>query len=156
MDLPDSDWGDFSCRRAVDSSSWWWFLPDCCSTCCILSLRHPIWSDYIFSSFPLDPSQHLPLQRLLSLALEPFDLNHRYLEQRTYRSAEMHWMSFHNLNPRSWLWHRSQKIACMHDKGRTTHSNTTRRGSFIALVMVITWLDFGVDLLKTIILANFL
>ena len=22
MDLPDSDWGDFSCRRAVDSSSW--------------------------------------------------------------------------------------------------------------------------------------
>ena len=26
MDLPDSDWGDFSCRRAVDSSSlsnWW-------------------------------------------------------------------------------------------------------------------------------------
>ena len=21
MDLPDSDWGDFSCRRAVDSSS---------------------------------------------------------------------------------------------------------------------------------------
>ena len=22
MDLPDSDWGDFSCRRAVDSSSY--------------------------------------------------------------------------------------------------------------------------------------
>ena len=21
MDLPDNDWGDFSCRRAVDSSS---------------------------------------------------------------------------------------------------------------------------------------
>ena len=21
-DLPDSDWGDFRCRRAVDSSSW--------------------------------------------------------------------------------------------------------------------------------------
>ena len=24
MDLPDSDWGDFSCRRAVDSSSFRW------------------------------------------------------------------------------------------------------------------------------------
>ena len=23
MDLPDSDWGDFSCRRAVDSSSYY-------------------------------------------------------------------------------------------------------------------------------------
>ena len=27
MDLPDSDWGDFSCRRAVDSSSYQY----CCS-----------------------------------------------------------------------------------------------------------------------------
>ena len=26
MDLPDSDWGDFSCRRAVDSSSYFRIL----------------------------------------------------------------------------------------------------------------------------------
>ena len=26
MDLPDSDWGDFSCRRAVDSSSFRWLV----------------------------------------------------------------------------------------------------------------------------------
>ena len=31
---------------------------------------------------------------------------------------------------------------------------TTKRGSFIALVMVITWLDFGDVLLETVILAN--
>ena len=27
MDLPDSDWGDFSCRRAVDSSSLFYNVP---------------------------------------------------------------------------------------------------------------------------------
>ena len=32
----------------------------------------------------------------------------------------------------------------------------TKRGSFIALAMVITWLDFGAVLLETVILANFL
>ena len=26
MDLPDSDWGDFSCRRAVDSSSLFYII----------------------------------------------------------------------------------------------------------------------------------
>ena len=29
MDLPDSDWGDFSCRRAVDSSSFGYGLSQC-------------------------------------------------------------------------------------------------------------------------------
>ena len=33
---------------------------------------------------------------------------------------------------------------------------TTKHGSYVALVMVITWLDFGEILLKTVILANFL
>ena len=37
-------------------------------------------------------------------------------------------------------------------KVRTTHRITTKRGSFVALVMVITWLDFG----KLLFLANFL
>ena len=31
-----------------------------------------------------------------------------------------------------------------------------KNGSFIALVMVITWLDFGEVLMETFILANFL
>ena len=39
---------------------------------------------------------------------------------------------------------------------RTTHRITTKHGIFIALVMVITWLDFGAILLETFILANFL
>ena len=34
-----------------------------------------------------------------------------------------------------------QKFACLRDKVRTTHRITTKRGSFVALVMVITWLD---------------
>ena len=34
MDLPDTDWGDFSCRRAVDSSSFeeWYLIPETSST----------------------------------------------------------------------------------------------------------------------------
>ena len=39
---------------------------------------------------------------------------------------------------------------------RTTHPITTTCGSFIALVIVITWLDFREVLLETVILANFL
>ena len=39
---------------------------------------------------------------------------------------------------------------------RTSHWITTKHGRFIALVMVITWLDFGEVLLETSILANFL
>ena len=38
---------------------------------------------------------------------------------------------------------------------RTTQRITTKRGSFIALVMIITWSDFGKVLLETFILANF-
>ena len=49
-----------------------------------------------------------------------------------------------------------QKFACLRDKVRTTHQITIKRGSFIVLVMVITWLDFGEILLETVILANFL
>ena len=39
---------------------------------------------------------------------------------------------------------------------RTTHRITTKHGSIVAPVMVITWLDFGEILLKTVIFANFL
>ena len=39
---------------------------------------------------------------------------------------------------------------------RMTHLITTKRGSFSALVMVITWLYFGDILLEIFILANFL
>ena len=49
-----------------------------------------------------------------------------------------------------------QKFVCLHDKVRTTHQITTKHYSFIAIVMVITWLDFGEVLFKTFILANFL
>ena len=39
---------------------------------------------------------------------------------------------------------------------RTTSPITTKRDNFIALVMNITWSDFGEVLLETVILANFL
>ena len=48
-----------------------------------------------------------------------------------------------------------QKKFCLHNKGRTTHLITTKRSSFIPLVIVITWLDFGEVLSETLILANF-
>ena len=49
-----------------------------------------------------------------------------------------------------------QIFACLRDKVRTTRWITTKHGSFIALVMVINWLDFGEVLFDTFILANFL
>ena len=49
-----------------------------------------------------------------------------------------------------------QKFACLRNKVRTTHRITTKHYSLIALVMVITWLDFGDVLLETFILAHFL
>ena len=49
-----------------------------------------------------------------------------------------------------------QKFACLRDKVRTTHRITTKRGRFVALVMVITWLDIGGILSEIAILANFL
>ena len=50
----------------------------------------------------------------------------------------------------------NQKFACLRHKVRTTHRITTKHGNVIALVIVITWLDFGEVLLETVILANFL
>ena len=47
-----------------------------------------------------------------------------------------------------------QKFACLRDKVRPTHWITTKRGSFVALI--IAWLDYGEILLETVNLANFL
>ena len=49
-----------------------------------------------------------------------------------------------------------QKFPCLRDKVRTTHRITTNRTRNVALVMVITWLDFEGIRLNTVILANFL
>ena len=46
-------------------------------------------------------------------------------------------------------------IARLQNKVRTTHSITSKLGHFIALVMVITWLDFGKVIFQIVILANF-
>ena len=63
---------------------------------------------------------------------------------------------FHDLDPRSRLWHWLAKICCLRDKVRTTLPITTKLGSFIVLAMVIKWLDIGEVLLETVILINFL
>ena len=47
-------------------------------------------------------------------------------------------------------------VCTLHNKNRTTHSITTKHGSFIAPVMGITLLDFGEVLLETDILTNFI
>ena len=49
-----------------------------------------------------------------------------------------------------------QKFACLQDKVRTTQPITTQLSSYIPLVMVITWLDFGGILYKILVLATFL
>ena len=47
------------------------------------------------------------------------------------------------------------KFACLHDDVGTPDPNTTKRKSYIALVILITWLAFGDVLLETVILPNF-
>ena len=49
-----------------------------------------------------------------------------------------------------------QKFVCLQDKVRTTQPITNKLGSYICLVMVITWLDYGGMLLETLVLPNFL
>ena len=61
MDLPDSDWGDFSCRRAVDSSS-----------CGLLMSYVDIDLDHIGSGYGLLPEGTKPLP-------EPILTHHQYV-----------------------------------------------------------------------------
>ena len=109
-----------------------------------LSLSHPgLGLLSVSSSFPPPP------QRLFPLTSKPLELHLRYLWQRIYRSGKTYWMTFiYDLDPRSRLWYWLAKI-CLHDKVRTTHPITIKHDSFIALVMVITWSDFGEVLLET-------
>ena len=62
---------------------------------------------------------------------------------------------FGDLDPRSRLWH-WQRFACLQDKVKTTQPITTKLGSYIPLVMLITWLNFGGILLEILFLPNFL
>ena len=60
---------------------------------------------YVFSSRPCPRPQ-----KLFPLTSKQFELYHSYLAQRIYGSAEMYWMTFHDLDPRSRLWRRLAKI----------------------------------------------
>ena len=42
----------------------------------------------------------------------------------------------------------NKKIACLYDKVRITHPITTKLGSYIALVPLMTWLELSVILLE--------
>ena len=115
-----------------------------------ISFSHPgLGWLYAFSSFPPRPPP-----QLLPLTSKPFQLNLRYLAQSIFGSGEMYWMTF------PWPWPKVMAVTSisknLHDKVRITLRITTTRDSCIALVMVITWLDFGEVLLETVILANFL
>ena len=79
----------------------WYILATCLMLAMLLnSLSHPVWGDYVFSSFLLRP----PPQRLLPLT-KPFELNLRYLGQRIYRSGGMYWMTF------LWSWPKVTAVA---------------------------------------------
>ena len=119
----------------------------------IVSIIFLMWLDhlgwlYVFSSFPLHP---LPLpQQLLPLRSKPFQLNLRYLAQSIYWSEEMYWITF------SWPWPKVTAVASISKNllvwvikwEPLIGSVTTKHVSFIDLVMVITWLDFGEDCWK--------
>ena len=101
-------------------------------------------------------SGQLRPQWLLPLTSKAFELNLRYLRQSIYRSGEMYCMTF------PWPWPTVKALALISKnllvciiKRRTTHLITAKHGCFIALIMVINWLDFGEVMLKTVILANF-
>ena len=59
-----------------------------------------------------------------------------------------------DFDPRSRLWHRLRKIACLPNKAGTPHPITTQLYSVSALVMVNTWVNIGEGLLEIVILAN--
>ena len=64
---------------------------------------------------------------------------------------------FHDLDPRSWLWYRLAKIflsARYSENHSFDHCNTWQH--YCPKHGYITWLNFGVVLLETFILANFL
>ena len=48
------------------------------------------------------------------------------------------------------------QFACLQDKVRTSQLITIKLGSYISLVMPITWLDVGGILLETLFMPNFL
>ena len=115
------------------------------------SLSHPgLGWLYIFSSFPWPPRP----QKLIPLTSKPFELNLWYLAQRIYGSGKMYWMT--------WPWPKVTAVASISKNLLVCAIKweppriTTKRGSCVTLVMVITWLDFGEVLFKTVILANFL
>ena len=75
--------------------------------------------------------------------MKPFELNLRYLGQRKHCSGKMYWITFW------WSWPKftagiliNKKFACLQDKVRTTEPSTTKLGSYISLVTLITWLTF--------------
>ena len=86
---------------------------------------------------------------------KPFKLNLRYLGQRKYRSGKMYWMTF------GWSWPKVTAVTLINKNlvvcrikweplNQSLQKNPKKTSSCIPLVMVITWLDVGGILLKTL------
>ena len=123
--------------------------------CTILSIliKWPRSGLYVFSPFPPRPSP--PPQKLFPLTSKPFELNLWYLAQRIYGSGELYWMTF------PWPWPKVTAVASISQNVLVCTIKWEpligwQRGSIVALVMVITWLDFGEILVTNVIFANFL
>ena len=73
-----------------------------------------------------------------------------------HRGASKYYMfsCFLDLHQRPRLWQWFRKNASLHDKARTTHAVTTQLGSYVPLLMIIAWLDFG-EMMFATFLANF-
>ena len=73
-----------------------------------------------------------PPQWLLVLTSKPFQLNLRYLGHLSLTLTQSHGCGIDK-----------QNFVCLQDKVRTTEQITTKFDTYISLVMLIAWLDFG-------------
>ena len=88
--------------------------------------------------------------RLWLRTSKPFKLNLIYMRQRMCRSGKMYWMTFpsRNFDPRPWLCYQLTKL-CLHDEVQSTHSISQKHVSYIPVVMLISWRNFGLILVGT-------
>ena len=108
---------------------------------------------YVSSSIPPRPPRpRPPPSKLFTHTSKPFGLNLWYLAQRIYGSGEMYWMTF------PWPW---PKVAAVASISKNLLVGTVKWESLIGslqnmtALFLMTRLDFGEIMLKTVILANF-
>ena len=81
-------------------------------------------------------------QRLLLLTSNPFVFTLGIWYKKSVGLGKCTGWPFHDLDPRSRLWHGLTQFACLHDKVRTTQSILTKLANHISIVMCINLINF--------------